>query len=84
LKHLASARFWACYRKLPAEIQELADRSYRRLRDDPRHPSLQFKKLGAVWSVPVGAHYRTLGVQVEVGILWLWIGTHADYDRLSR
>jgi hypothetical protein len=32
--------------------------------------------------VRVGAHYRALGVDVEGGVLWFWIGSHADYDRL--
>jgi hypothetical protein len=27
-------------------------------------------------------HYRALGVSVETGIVWFWIGTHAEYDRL--
>lgn len=26
--------------------------------------------------------YRALGVEVENGISWFWIGTHAKYDRL--
>ena len=28
-------------------------------------------------------HHRTLGVDVEGGILWFWIGDHAEYDRLA-
>ena len=27
-------------------------------------------------------HTRTLGVEVGTDILWFWIGTHADYDKL--
>jgi hypothetical protein len=34
--------------------------------------------------VRVGAHYRALGVDVEDDILWFWIGSHADYDRMVR
>jgi len=26
--------------------------------------------------------YRALGVSVENGVTWFWIGTHAEYDRL--
>jgi hypothetical protein len=52
------------------------------LKADPRHPSLHFKKADSFWSVRVGLHYRALGVEAEGGILWFWIGTHADYDRL--
>lgn len=44
---------------------------------DPTHPSLQFKKVGKYWLVPARQGYRALGVEVEQGILWFWIGTHA-------
>lgn len=57
MNHYASSRFWALYEALPAEVRELADKSYRLLRDDPRHPSLHFKRIGSVWSVRVGARY---------------------------
>jgi hypothetical protein len=52
------------------------------LKQDPRHPSLHFKKVGRFWSVRVGGHHRALGVEASDGLLWFWIGSHADYDRL--
>jgi hypothetical protein len=82
LKHLASARFWALYESLPAEVQATADKNYALLKADPRHPSLHFKKVGPLWSARVGDRYRVLAREVEDGILWFWIGTHADYDKL--
>ncbi|MGC1812370.1 MAG: hypothetical protein WA721_20625 [Candidatus Binataceae bacterium] len=60
----------------------MADQKYRLLKDDPRHPSLQLKRVGRFWSCRVGLHHRTLGIDVEGGILWFWIGDHAEYDRL--
>jgi len=30
----------------------------------------------------VGAHYRALAIDVPDGMLWFWIGTRADYDRV--
>jgi len=83
LNHYASPRFWALYGALPSEIRELADKSYQLLKADPRHPSLHFKKIGDLWSVRIGAHYRALGTEVESGVYWVWIGTHADYDKLT-
>lgn len=68
---------------LPAVVRELADKNYRLLKSDPRHPSLHFKKLGEYWSVRIGAHYRALGMEVEGGMNWFWIGSHAEYDRLA-
>jgi hypothetical protein len=49
---------------------------------NPKHPSLQLKKVGRFWSVRVGARYRALAVDVDEGLLWFWIGSHADYDDL--
>jgi hypothetical protein len=30
----------------------------------------------------VGAHYRAIGVQSSEEMLWFWIGSHADYDKM--
>jgi len=38
----------------------LADQAYAHLKQDPRHPSLHFKKIDRFWSARVGAHYRAL------------------------
>jgi hypothetical protein len=80
--HHAAPDFWSAYRALPANIQSLADRAFALLKADPHHPSLHFKKVDRFWSVRVGLHYRALGVAMGDGILWFWIGTHAEYDRL--
>jgi hypothetical protein len=82
LKHRASSRFWALYDALPEEVRALADKNYLLLKNNPRHPSLHFKQLGDVWSDRVGAHYRALGTEVEDGIVWIWIGTHDEYDKI--
>jgi len=82
LRHLASTRFWTLYEALPADVRALADRNFALLKSDPRHPSLHFKRIGDLWSVRVGDHYRALGIKVEEGIYWIWIGTHAEYDRM--
>jgi len=66
------------------DIRDLADKNFLLLRNNPSHPSLQFKKVGKVWSVRVGSNYRAIATQIEEGYLWIWIGTHAEYDRLLR
>jgi len=30
----------------------------------------------------VSLGYRALGVPVDLGVQWFWIGNHADYDKL--
>lgn len=48
---------------------------------DAFHPSLHFKKVGGdVWSVRVGIHHRAIGMFHGERIVWVWIGTHAEYD----
>lgn len=81
--HYTTRRFWKCYDALPQNVQQTADQCYKLLKTNPSHPSLHFKKIGnKYWSVRVGLDYRALGVDVEKGISWFWIGTHAEYDKL--
>jgi hypothetical protein len=82
VKHSASPRFWAAYEALPLSIQKQADANFALLKRDPRHPSLQFKKVGRYWSVRVGLRYRALAAETDNAYLWFWIGSHAEYDRL--
>ncbi len=82
MRHLASPGFWACYRRLPVDVRELADKNFELLKAEPRHPSLRFKKIGRYRSVRVGLRYRALAVEVPEGLVWFWIGSHSDYDRL--
>ncbi|NNM71821.1 hypothetical protein [Enterovirga aerilata] len=82
MRHFASHRFWAAYEALPSTVRELADRNYELLKRDPQHPSLHLKKVGRFWSVRVGLRYRALAVQQDGDLVWFWIGSHADYDRL--
>jgi hypothetical protein len=82
MRHFASPSFWELYEKLPAAIQELADKNFELLKSNTKHPSLHLKKAGKYWSARVGIKYRTLGVEIDEGILWFWIGTHAEYDKM--
>ncbi|MDO5625817.1 MAG: hypothetical protein Q4G71_14140 [Pseudomonadota bacterium] len=82
MNHFASPDFWVSYRQLPEHVRKVADQNYERLKADPRHPSLHFKKVGRFWSVRAGLGYRALGVEAPDGIVWFWIGSHSDYDKL--
>jgi hypothetical protein len=82
MKHRANSQFWSCYNALPVEVRQLADRCYALLRRDPHHPSLHFKKVGRLWSVRLGLHYRAVAVERDPDMAWFWIGTHAEYNRL--
>jgi hypothetical protein len=85
VKSKANQRFWGLFRALPAEIQEHARDAYRTFSANPRHPSLQFKRVNEekpMYSVRVTRDYRAVGILKGDTITWFWIGNHADYDRL--
>ncbi len=84
MKHFASPDFWSAYRRLPENVRALADKTFALLKTDPQHPSLHFKQIGRYRSARVGLRYRALAVETEGGLLWFWIGSHADYDALLK
>ena len=74
------------YRSLPEEVREQARIAYRLFSSNPRHPSLQFKRIGLrepMYSVRIGLHYRAVGLLEANLVLWWWIGSHANYDKLK-
>jgi hypothetical protein len=84
MTHFTSRAFWKRYENLPPQIQSLASRNHLLLVGNPRHPSLQLKRVGRFWSVRIGSDHRALGVDVDDGILWIWIGPHDEYEELIR
>jgi hypothetical protein len=84
MKSSATSRFWKAYAALPAGIQKTARKQYLLWRTDPRHGSLQFKKVGPFWPVRITDDYRALALLEDGTYYWFWTGTHAEYDRLLR
>lgn len=84
LIHFTSPEFWPNYERLPETVRDIADKNFALLKADPRHPSLHFKQVGDFWSVRVGLAYRALGTVFEGGIIWFWIGSHREYQKLIR
>lgn len=78
-------RFRELLAALPAHVQRQAQEAYRLIQTHPAHPGLHFKKVLAdppTYSTRVGIGYRALGVLEGGTIIWFWIGSHAEYDRL--
>jgi len=72
---------------LPNQVRYRAREAYRRFRDNPNHPSLRFKQAHSarpIYSARVGLGYRALAVIEGDVVIWFWIGTHAEYERLLR
>ena len=82
MTHHANPDFWFCYRNIPEDIQRLADKAYKLLQENPRHPSLHFKKVGELWSARVNLNYRALAIEATDDYVWFWLGTHAEYEKL--
>ena len=82
--HRTTERFWECYSHLPPDIQELADKNFRLLQDNPQHPSRHFKRVGGFPSAKVGLAHRALAVPDGDDFIWVWIGTHEEYERIIR
>ena len=84
MRHFASRAFWQAYGGRSEQVRALADKNYALLKENPAHPSLQFKKVGRFWSVRVGLRHRALAVEADGDLVWFGIGSHADYDAMIR
>jgi len=84
MKSRAASSFWNNYALLPKEIQVAANKQHRLWLQDPKHWSLQFKKVQDYWSARVTNHYRVLGIMEGDTVIWFWIGPHGEYERLIR
>ena len=80
-------KFRKAFAELPADIQKQARQAYRLFIENPNHSSLRFKSIHPtrpIYSVRIGLDYRAVGVRDGNDIIWYWIGSHAEYDRLIR
>jgi hypothetical protein len=79
--------FLVCFRRLPERIRRQARKNYRLWKADPHHPGIDFKRVGKkspIYSVRVGIGWRALGLKKGETLLWFWVGSHAEYDRLLK
>ncbi len=82
-----TAAFRRQLRALPKDVRALARLAYKRWLDNPRHPSLRFKRIHVrdpIYSVRIGIHWRAICVVEERAAIWFWIGSHAAYDALIK
>lgn len=84
VRHRATKRFWECYEVLPKKVRDAADRAFALLKSNPSHKSLRLKEIEGIWSIRVGRRYRALAHEMKGEFVWVWIGTHAEYDRMIR
>jgi hypothetical protein len=87
VKSELTEEFLACFRRLPERIRRLARKNYQIWRADLQHPGIDFKRVGKrspVYSVRIGIGWRALGLKQADTMLWFWIGSNAEYDRMLK
>ena len=82
MKHFATSEFWDAFDRLPAPIQTKAKKNFELLKTNASHPSLHFKKINQFRTVRVGLRFRALAIESENDLIWFWIGSHAEYDKM--
>lgn len=85
MRSRTTERFRKAFERLPEQVQRQAREAYRLFKQNPHHPSLRFKQIHPtrlIYLVRISIEYRALGVREEDEVIWFWIGSHADYDKL--
>ena len=66
-------------------MQKQAREAYRHFQAVPNYPGLRFKKVHPtkpIYSARVGKGHRAVGVLESDEIVWFWIGSHKEYERI--
>lgn len=87
MKSRTTRRFRERLAALPAPVREQARAAYLIFQQNAAHPSLYFKKVHAtqpVYSARINLDFRAVGVLNANEIVWFWIGSHAEYDKVLR
>ena len=83
--HRTTARFWKCLENSALVLsRQIAKKNFELLKANPSHPSLHFRKIGIFWSVRAGLNYRALAVENADDYIWVWIGTHDEYEKMLK
>lgn len=80
-----TAAFRSAFSQLPEQVKQQARVAYKRFQQDPYHPGLRFKQVHPrepIYSVRISRDYRALGARQGDEIVWFWIGSHSEYDKL--
>lgn len=80
-------KFWKLYSALPVDIRKQAKIAYIQLTNYSYHPRLQFKRVHfskPVYSLRINIDYRAVGIVDDAEILWFWIGSHREYEKILQ
>ena len=85
MNSVTTERFRKAYSNLPVHVREAAEKTFRLWNKNPSHPGLRFKqvhKSKPIYSVRIGIGWRAVGIKEENTMIWFWIGSHSEYDKL--
>ncbi|KOP26088.1 hypothetical protein AMR41_12575 [Hapalosiphon sp. MRB220] len=85
MKSRTTVQFRKAFADLPEQVQEQTRQAYRQFKQDPAHPSLRFKKVHSelpIYSARISKSYRAVGLLEADTVIWFWVGSHAEYDKL--
>ena len=85
MKSRTTFSFRKAFATLPKQVQNQAREAYRHVKRDPHYPSLRFKNVHPelpIYSARINKDYRAVGQLEGDIIIWFWIGSHTDYERL--
>ena len=80
-------KFRKLYSLLPVGIQKQARIAYTQFKQNPYHPSLQFKRVHSskpIYSVRINIDYRAVGIFEDNEVIWFWIGSHREYEKILQ
>ncbi len=87
MKSVRTGRFKETEAKLPEQVKDQAKKAYQLWKQNNQHPSLHYKNVvpgKPIFSVRVALGYRALGVIENDVMIWFWVGSHADYEKLIK
>lgn len=87
MRSRTTPRFRKLLAALPEHVQRQARLAHARFLEDPNHPGLNFKRVSRaepLYSIRIGRSYRAIGLWEGDTIIWVWIGSHAGYDKFLR
>ena len=85
MKSHTTERFRKMLQQLAEQTRRRAKEAYKLFKQNPYHPSLRFKQIHPtrpIYSVRISLDFRAVGTRAEDEIVWFWIGSHTDYDKL--
>lgn len=85
MKSSGTNEFWQLYRELPKPNQRGGPPNPSFVEGKSARSGVHFKRVQDVYAVRIAkTGYRAIAVDVADGFLWIWIGSHDEYERLLR